>query len=56
MDKVVSNLESKNKELKLKVDDLEGCSRRNKIMIIGIPEKAEGPRLAEFIQDLILSF
>lgn len=53
LEKVVSNLESKNKALKLKVDDLEGRSSRNNIMIIGIPEKAEGPRPHEFIQDLI---
>lgn len=53
LEKVVSNLESRNKALTLKVDDFEGRSRRNNIMIIGIPEKAEGPRPAEFIQDLI---
>ncbi|KAJ1132287.1 hypothetical protein NDU88_010613 [Pleurodeles waltl] len=37
-----------------KLEDLEGCSRRNNICLVGVPEKAEGPVAALFVEDFIL--
>ncbi|XP_030266512.1 NACHT, LRR and PYD domains-containing protein 1-like [Sparus aurata] len=42
LEKAVSGLKDENNALRLKVDDLEGRSRRNNIKIIGIPEQEEG--------------
>lgn len=42
-----------NKAIRLKMDDLEGRSRRNNIRILGIPEKAEKGNPTQFIADLI---
>ncbi|KAJ8348917.1 hypothetical protein SKAU_G00275060 [Synaphobranchus kaupii] len=47
------SLKKENNMLKLKVDDLEGRSRRNNIKIVGIPEREEGNKPAEFIAALI---
>lgn len=42
-----------NKELKVKLDDLENRSRRNNIRIIGLPEKIEGQQPTAFIDTLM---
>lgn len=47
------SLKNENSALKLKVDDLEGRSRRNNIKIIGIPELEEGGKPTEFVEALI---
>ncbi|KAL1252298.1 hypothetical protein QQF64_020094 [Cirrhinus molitorella] len=43
-----SALQKDNESLKLKVADLEGCSRHQNVQIIGLPESIEGPRPAVF--------
>lgn len=53
LEKAVSGLKDENNALRLKVDDLEGRSRRNNIKIIGIPEQEEGGKPTEFIEALI---
>lgn len=53
LEETVSGLRDENSALKLKVDDLEGRSRRNNIKIIGIPEQEEGGKPTEFIEALI---
>ncbi|KAM9336985.1 uncharacterized protein ABDE67_020023 [Symphorus nematophorus] len=53
LEKAVSDLKKENSALKLKVDDLEGRSRRNNIKIIGIPEQEEGGKPTEFVEALI---
>lgn len=53
LEKTVSSLKNENDALKLKVDDLEGRSRRNNIKIIGIPEQEEGGKPTEFVEALI---
>lgn len=49
LEKTVSDLKDENNSLKLKMDDLEGRSRRNNIKIIGIPENEEGGKPTEFV-------
>lgn len=46
-------LSKDNKELKVKLDDLENRSRRNNIRIIGLPEKVEGQQPTAFIDTLL---
>lgn len=46
-------LSKDNKELKVKLDDLENRSRRNNIRIIGLPEKIEGQQPTAFIDTLL---
>lgn len=53
LESTVSSLKEENGSLKLKVDDLEGRSRRNNIKIIGIPEKEEEGRPTEFVEALL---
>uniref|UniRef100_A0A8C9YHW0 L1 transposable element RRM domain-containing protein n=1 Tax=Sander lucioperca TaxID=283035 RepID=A0A8C9YHW0_SANLU len=53
LEKTVASLKDENDALKLKVDDLEGRSRRNNIKIIGIPEQEEGGKPTEFVEALI---
>lgn len=53
LEKAFSSLKDDNNALKLKVDDLEGRSRRNNIKIIGIPEQEEGGNPTEFVEALI---
>lgn len=53
LENIVSGLKDENNSLKLKVDDLEGRSRRNNIKIIGIPEQEEGGKPTEFVEALI---
>lgn len=53
LEKTVSSLKDENHTLKLKLDDLEGRSRRNNIKIIGIPEQEEGGNPTEFVEALI---
>lgn len=43
-----------NEMLKAKVADLEGCSRRQNIRIIGLPESTEGPRPSAFFSQLLV--
>lgn len=50
---MVSGLKEDNNALKLKVDDLEGRSRRNNIKIIGLHEHEEGGNPTEFVEALI---
>lgn len=47
-------LSKDNERMKAKLDDLENCSRRNNIRIIGIPEHSEGSQPTKFIEDFIL--
>ncbi|KAK5852468.1 hypothetical protein PBY51_023934 [Eleginops maclovinus] len=54
LEKTVSGLKDDHNALKLKVDDLEGRSRRNNIKIIGIPENEGGGKPTEFVEALIL--
>lgn len=53
LEKSFPGLKDENSVLKLKVEDLEGRSRRNNIKIIGIPELEEGGKPTEFIETLI---
>ena len=53
LEKAVSGLKDENNALKLKVDDLEGQSRRNNIKIINIPEQEEDGKPTEFTKALI---
>lgn len=53
LEKAFSSLKDENNTLKLKVDDLEGRSRRNNIKIIGIPEQEEAGKPTEFVEALI---
>lgn len=53
LEKTVSGLKDENNALKLKVDDLEGRSRRNNIKIIGIPEHEEGGNPTDFVEALL---
>lgn len=53
LEEVMAALKDENSALKLKVDDLEGRSRRNNIKIIGIPEQEEGGKPTEFVAALI---
>lgn len=53
LEKSFPGLKDENSVLKLKVEDLEGQSRRNNIKIIGIPELEEGGKPTEFIETLI---
>ncbi|KAF7660787.1 hypothetical protein LDENG_00275320 [Lucifuga dentata] len=50
LEKTLSSLKAENSALMLKVDDLEGQSRHNNIKILGIPERKEGTRPAEFVE------
>lgn len=45
-------LQKVNDLLKHKVPDLEACSKRPKIQIIGLPESIEGPRPSAFFSQL----
>ncbi|KAL6477455.1 hypothetical protein MHYP_G00132900 [Metynnis hypsauchen] len=43
----------KNEALRLKLDDLEGRSRRNNIKIVGVPEGEEKGKPTEFVANLL---
>lgn len=47
-------LAESNARLKANTVDLESCSRRNNIKIIGLPESIEGPRLTVFFSELLV--
>ncbi|KAJ8348990.1 hypothetical protein SKAU_G00275790 [Synaphobranchus kaupii] len=53
LEETLQAVQSSQKELLEKVDDLEGRSRHNNIKIVGIPEREEGNKPAEFIAALI---
>lgn len=53
LESTVDHLTMKVKHLDEKCEDLEACSRRNNIRIIGIPEGKEGPRPRDFIAQLL---
>lgn len=36
------------------LEDFEGCSRRNNFRVVGVPERAEGPSAALFLEDLVM--
>lgn len=40
-------------QLKTKCKDLKGCSRRNNIRLVGVPEDVEGPNPTEFVSGLL---
>ncbi len=49
----VTRLSAETARLLDKCQDLEGCSRRNNIHLIGVPEGKEGPRPREFVAQLL---
>ncbi|KAL7825813.1 hypothetical protein SRHO_G00335510 [Serrasalmus rhombeus] len=53
LEAALKELERANATMQLKIDDLEGRSRRNNIRIIGIPEGAEGARPTDFVAGLL---
>lgn len=53
LEAALKGLEKANATMQLKIEDLEGRSRRNNIRIIGIPEGAEGTRPTDFVADLL---
>lgn len=53
LEKTCSDLQKDNEQLKLKVSDLEGRSRRQNVRIIGLPESIEGPRPTKFFSKLL---
>lgn len=53
MEERITDILQENKQLKLKVDDLENRSRRCNIRITGIPEQAEGARPTTFIESFL---
>ena len=56
VDKLGKNMKHLQQRVELlasQLDDSEGRSRRNNIRIIGVPEKAEGPSVDLFVEDLI---
>uniref|UniRef100_A0AAR2K2F4 L1 transposable element RRM domain-containing protein n=1 Tax=Pygocentrus nattereri TaxID=42514 RepID=A0AAR2K2F4_PYGNA len=53
LETALKGLERANATMQLKIDDLEGRSRRNNIRIIGIPEGTEGTRPTDFVAGLL---
>ncbi|KAK1894097.1 LINE-1 retrotransposable element ORF1 protein [Dissostichus eleginoides] len=53
VESTLADIMQENKQLKLKVDDLENRSRRCNIRITGIPERAEGARPTTFIESFL---
>ena len=53
MESALTCLSKENKQLKLKVDDLENRSRRCNIRITGIPEKEEGKQPTSFMESFL---
>ncbi|KAL3045290.1 hypothetical protein OYC64_013535 [Pagothenia borchgrevinki] len=53
VESTLADIVQENKQLKLKVDDLENRSRRCNIRITGIPERAEGARPTTFIESFL---
>lgn len=50
----VEQLQIENKSLKNKVFDLETCSRRNNLRLVGIPEREENEDGEGFLESVIL--
>ena len=53
LEKSYDDLCVQNKLLNAKVNDLEGCSRRQNIKIVGLPEKIERGSPTTFLSDLL---
>lgn len=53
LEKSYDDLCEHNKLLKAKVNNLEGCSRRQNIKIVGLPEKTERGSPTTFLSDLL---
>lgn len=53
LQKAVSRLENDNKLLTERLDDQEGCSRRNNVRTLGIPENEGAPAMDLYVEDLI---
>lgn len=53
LEKSYGELYAQNKLLKAKVNNLEGCSRRQNIKIVGLPEKIERGSPTAFVSDLL---
>ena len=51
MDMRLKALESKTQVLEAKLDDQKGRSRRNNILIIGVPECIEGTSMVNYLDD-----
>ena len=53
LDKHMKQLQNRVDQMTTQLDDYEGRSRRNNIRITGVPERAEGPSVDLFVEDLI---
>ncbi|RXN17961.1 putative transposase element L1Md-A101/L1Md-A102/L1Md-A2 [Labeo rohita] len=53
VEKLCNALQTENRDLKLKLDDLENRSRRQNVRIIGIPEGSEGHNPVTFVSSML---